>query len=64
MKAMSSEQKLELEDQMNSEVKQFSKTLDFGHLDKAKEIFEKLTLAEVTLDMPKVDTYERFTNKD
>jgi len=49
---------------MQEEVKQFSKNLDFSHFDKAKEILEKLTLAEVKVDLPKVDTYERYISKD
>lgn len=61
---MTSEQKAELENQMQQEVKQFSKNLDFSHFDKAKEIFEKLTLAEVKVDLPKVDTYEQYISKE
>ena len=45
-------------------MRQFSTTLDFSHFDKAKEIFEKLTLAEVKVDLPKVNTYEKYISSD
>ena len=48
---------------MNREVDAFSKTIDFSHFDKAKDILSQLRIAEVQTELPKVNTLEQFLAK-
>ena len=56
-----------MDDQVSSmvkEVKDFSKTLDLDHFDKAKNLAQIFNEAKVEFKLPKVDTVEQYLNPD
>jgi hypothetical protein len=56
---MSEEEIAEQASLVTKEVKEFSRTLDFDHFDKAKNLAHDFKLAEIKIVFPKIDTVEQ-----
>ena len=62
LKNMSEEEIAEQASLVTKEVKEFSRTLDFDHFDKAKNLVHDFKLAEIKIVFPKIDTVEQYSD--